>query len=108
MAAGIGSKKQVLGYSRQLHCLAEPSNVMSDLYFGIYPATVVSTDSPEFGSVEVVVPKTNDGAVWAKVVFPVNGQDLNTRGLAPGTPVVVAFLAGDPQSPFILGTFTRP
>jgi hypothetical protein len=97
-----------VGYSRQLHCIAEPSNVMSDLYFGIYPATVVSNDPAQFGRVEVVVPKISEVAVWATVVFPVTGQDLNTRGLAPGSPVVVAYFDGDPESPIVLGTFTRP
>jgi hypothetical protein len=47
------------------------------------------------------VPKLGD--FLARVVFPVSGQE--TSGLKVGSAVLVAFGDGDPESPFVLGTY---
>jgi uncharacterized protein involved in type VI secretion and phage assembly len=82
--------------------------VSDDRYFGVYPAIVTSNNDPiGFGRVQVTVPMVaaND-ALWATVVVPCRGQD---EGFPPavGTDVVVAFEAGDPGHPYVLGTFSR-
>jgi hypothetical protein len=79
-------------------------NVVSDeKYFGVYRAVVIDTDDPlQLGRVQITVPGVANGAPWATVVVPSTGQD---GGVPPavGTDVVVAFEAGDPERPYVLG-----
>ena len=82
--------------------------VNDDRYFGVYPARVAGGDDPlGLGRVLVTMPiiDAND-AVWATVVVPSIGQDAAVPP-ATGTDVVVAFEAGDPERPYVLGSFQR-
>ncbi len=80
-------------------------NIVSDdeKYFGVYRAVVVGSDDPlRLGRVQITVPGVSNDAPWATIVVPSTGQD---EGVPPAgaTDVVIAFEAGNPERPYILG-----
>jgi hypothetical protein len=78
---------------------------VSEKYFGVYPAVVVSSEEDPFGRVQVTVPMVAPNeALWATLVIPNTGQDAVPP--PAGTGVVVAYGAGDPSHPYVLGSFS--
>jgi len=69
---------------------------------GVYRAVVTDTKDPQQrGRVEVEVPSVSGGErAWAPMVT--QGRD-SFFAPEPGGEVLVAFEAGDPASPFVLG-----
>jgi uncharacterized protein involved in type VI secretion and phage assembly len=80
-------------------------NIVSDdeKYFGVYRAVVIGSDDPlQLGRVQITVPGVSHGGPWATIVVSSTGQD---GGVPPavGTDVVIAFEAGNPERPYVLG-----
>lgn len=77
-------------------------------YYGVYLGKVLGLDDPEgLGRVRVEVDQlrdTSDRPLWATVSRPLAGS-AGTVFFTPrkGDQVVVAFLAGDPRQPIIMG-----
>jgi uncharacterized protein involved in type VI secretion and phage assembly len=83
-------------------------NVMSDeKYFGVYRGIVADSDLDPYGRVQVTVPMVGNESLWAMVVVPITGQHAVVPPAA-GTQVVVAYEAGDPSFPYVLGTAFSP
>jgi uncharacterized protein involved in type VI secretion and phage assembly len=79
-------------------------------YYGVYPATVSSNQDPaNQGRVQVELPwcpDPNGGQyqVWARVATTMAGADRGTWMIPEvGDEVLVAFLAGDPKWPYVVG-----
>jgi uncharacterized protein involved in type VI secretion and phage assembly len=89
---------------------AEPPAGRSGPFFGVYPAEVVDVQDPEgMGRVRVRLPWLQDSGgdnyeSWARVATLMAG---NNRGSwfvpEPDDEVLVAFQAGDPRYPFVVG-----
>jgi hypothetical protein len=76
---------------------------MATNFFGVYRARITNTMDPTGGGrVQVTIPAVTDGnSVWAPVV---NGIGHAVAGHLIGANVWVAFEAGDPSYPVVLGT----
>jgi uncharacterized protein involved in type VI secretion and phage assembly len=75
-------------------------------YFGLYPALVSEvTDPSRSGRIEVELPWLgSDVRVWATLLSPYADQNQGFQALPEvGSRVVVAFEAGDPRLPYIVG-----
>lgn len=82
----------------------------SQLYFGLYPAIVTDLVDPEsLGRIQVRLPwlgTDGDDAVraWATLLTPYADDDQGLQTLPEvDSQVVVAFEAGDPRRPYIVG-----
>jgi uncharacterized protein involved in type VI secretion and phage assembly len=79
-------------------------------HFGVYPAIVTDVVDPDaLGRIQVKLPWLGgDGAdvrAWATLLTPYADDDQGFEALpAVDTQVVVAFEAGDPRRPYILGS----
>jgi uncharacterized protein involved in type VI secretion and phage assembly len=79
-------------------------------YYGVYPATVSGNqDSSGQGRVQVRLPWSPDPAgaqyeVWARLATMMAGGNRGTWFIPEvGDEVLVAFLGGDPKSPYVIG-----
>ena len=79
-------------------------------YFGVYPATVSSNQDPSGqGRVQVHLPWSPDPAggqyeVWARLATMMAGGNRGTWFIPEvGDEVLVAFLGGDPDWPYVIG-----
>jgi len=78
-------------------------------YFGVYPAIVTNIDDPKgLGRIQVRLPTLGqdggDVRAWATLVTPYAGDDQGFEFLPEvDTQVVVAFEAGNPRRPYIVG-----
>jgi uncharacterized protein involved in type VI secretion and phage assembly len=79
-------------------------------WYGAYPATVKDNQDPDGQArVKLALPWSPDpdgGAyeVWARLATMMAGDDRGSLFVPdPGDEVVVAFLAGDPRHPYVLG-----
>lgn len=77
-------------------------------YYGVYLATVLDTNDPEeLGRVRVDADQfsdTADDVLWATVLRPLAGDGPTVFFTPePGDQVLIAFLAGDPGEPVVLG-----
>ncbi len=80
-------------------------------YFGVYPALVTNIVDPDsLGRIQVKFPwlgeqGENDVRAWATLLTPYADDDQGIEILpAVDTEVVVAFEAGDPRRPYIVGS----
>jgi uncharacterized protein involved in type VI secretion and phage assembly len=69
---------------------------------GVYRAVVTDTEDPlQRGRVQVEIPSASgEERAWAPIVIQTRTSPLAPE---PGDEVVVAFEAGDPTRPFVLG-----
>lgn len=80
------------------------------LYFGLYPAIVTEIVDPDrLGRIQVKFPSLGEGGdevrAWATLITPYADDDQGFEFLpAVDTQVVVAFEAGDPRRPYIVGS----
>jgi len=81
------------------------------LWFGVYPAIVTDIVDPDsLGRIQVKFPSLgsqgeNDVRAWATLLTPYADDDQGIEILpAVDTQVVVAFEAGDPRRPYIVGS----
>lgn len=78
-------------------------------YFGLYPAIVMNLLDPEdLGRIEVSFPWLGDAgqdvSAWATVLSPYADASQGLQILPePGSQVVVAFEAGNPRRPYVVG-----
>jgi uncharacterized protein involved in type VI secretion and phage assembly len=79
-------------------------------YYGVYPATVSSNQDPDNqGRVQVQLPWCPDPSggqyqVWARLATTMAGANRGTWMIPEvGDEVLVAFLAGDPKWPYVVG-----
>ena len=78
-------------------------------YFGLYPAIVTNIDDPNgLGRIQVRFPTLgqdgSDVRAWSTLVTPYAGNDQGFEFLPEvDTQVVVAFEAGNPRRPYIVG-----
>jgi uncharacterized protein involved in type VI secretion and phage assembly len=79
-------------------------------YFGLYPATVSSNQDPAGqGRVQVHLPWSPDSSsgryqVWARLATIMAGGNRGTWFIPEvGDEVLVGFLAGNPDSPYVIG-----
>ena len=79
-------------------------NGLSPLY-GVYSGVVNDIRDPQdLGRVRISLPWAPDVEVWARVATLMAGADLGSWFIPdPGDEVLVAFEAGDPQRPFVVG-----
>ena len=74
---------------------------------GVYRAVVIDGEDPlDRGRVRIEIPSfPGEGGVWAPMLRQAHSSLLTPE---PGDEVVVAFEAGDPASPFVLGMLWNP
>ena len=78
-------------------------------WYGLYPAIVVDiVDKSGLGKIKVKLPTLGDGDAvfaWATLLSPYAEDDQGLPGFpSVDTQVIVGFLAGDPDHPFIVGS----
>jgi uncharacterized protein involved in type VI secretion and phage assembly len=80
------------------------------LYFGLYPAIVTNIVDPDsLGRIQVTFPSLgesgSDVRAWATLLTPYAGDDQGLEILPEvDTQVVVAFEAGNPRRPYVVGS----
>jgi Type VI secretion system/phage-baseplate injector OB domain len=80
---------------------------MGEVLPSVYRAVVVETEDPlGIGRVKLVVPDVSgdNPTDWAQVVQMVGMLTRMESGLASGDDVLVAFEAGNPSRPYVLGS----
>ena len=78
--------------------------VETNLFFGLYRGSVVSSADPaDRGRLQVIVPEVSDQVLgWATPSLPLGGSTGESP--APGSVVWVMFERGDPSSPVAIGS----
>ena len=87
-----------------------PASGHGGRFYGVYAAIVTDVDDPEgMGRVRIRLPWTTDKGgdlyeVWARVATLMAGNDRGTWFIPePDDEVLVAFEAGDPRRPYVVG-----
>ena len=87
-----------------------PASGHGGRFYGVYAAIVTDVDDPEgMGRVRIRLPWTTDKdgdlyEVWARVATLMAGNDRGTWFIPePDDEVLVAFEAGDPRRPYVVG-----
>jgi hypothetical protein len=91
---------QVATLSAALQRIYQSAFVSTETVCGVYRGTVVTnTDPLQQGRLKVLVPEVSAEPVWAQVSQPIGPIEM-------GTPVWVAYEAGQPGRPVVIGTGT--